>query len=126
VDEYAKEVWRIHFERINDTLMALKSHGDWKLFLTYFDLADWAGHLYPVKGRLFVLKAYLELNRLAGFLKRMVEDDATVFLIMSDHGYDLKINKHSKYAFWSLNIDVDWAPQDFTDYYSKILEWIRM
>ena len=125
--EYEKEIWRVHEERKKATYEALKN-SDWKLFMTYFDLADLLGHLHFIKRPLKLLKAYLELNKLAAELQRMIPKN-TVFLIISDHGMkssgDGVTGNHSKRAFWSLNIDENWEPRDFTDFYPKIMDWLN-
>ncbi len=126
LDEYIRAIWQVHRMRVSDTFKALKEVSEWKLFMTWLDLADLIGHVCIVKKKLELMKAYFELNRLASKLQRIVPVD-TVFLIISDHG--MKVGKegvageHSEYAFWSLNIDTSWEPQDFKDLYSKILEW---
>ncbi len=126
--EYEREIWRIHEERKRDTLSALEEHRDWKLFMTYFDLADWAGHFYRGSHPLRLMRAYLELDRLAGELQERVPP-GTVFLIISDHGMepsgDSVTGVHSRRAFWSLNIDEEWEPRDFVDFFPKIVEWCR-
>jgi|GEM_PF-992937 len=128
LDKYAKQIWEDHEERKKATLKALNENRDWKLFMTYFRLADLIGHLFYVKKPLRIMKAYLELNNLAGMLKTHVPPN-TIFLIVSDHGMrassDGLMGEHSKYAFWSLNIDTEWTPKDFTDFYPKIIEWTR-
>jgi len=128
LDEYLRAIWRVHEMRVRDTLRALEEAGEWKLFMTWLDLADLLGHTCIGRRRLELMKGYMELNRLAGELQRRVPGD-TVFLIISDHGMRLAEDgvsgDHSEYAFWSLNLDTDWEPRDFTDFYPKILEWTR-
>ncbi|MCD6357546.1 MAG: alkaline phosphatase family protein [Thermoproteales archaeon] len=128
VDGYIRKAWRVHEERKRATLRALEENRNWKLFMAYFDLADHVGHTYIKRNRLRVLRAYLELNSLAGRLQELVPP-GTIFLIISDHGMraveDDVAGRHTTYAFWSLNLDTDWEPRDFTDFYPKILEWTR-
>ncbi|RLE53765.1 MAG: hypothetical protein DRJ26_02990 [Candidatus Methanomethylicota archaeon] len=127
LEEYEKEIWRVHEERKKATYDALRS-GYWKLFMTYFDLADLLGHLHFIKRPFKLLKAYLELNNLAGELQSRVPND-TVFLIISDHGMepsgDGVTGNHSKRAFWSLNLNEKWEPRDFTDFFPKIMQWLN-
>ena len=74
------------------------------------------------------MNCYLELNQLARQIKDRLQKD-TVMLIVSDHGMQASkdgiTGTHSKYAFWSLNIKTDWKPKDITDFYPKILEWVK-
>lgn len=107
---------------------ALRESEEWKLFMAYFDLADLMGHVYIAKRPLRLMHAYLELDALARNLQAIVPD--SLFLIVSDHG--MKVSEdgvsgtHTDYAFWSLNVETDWSPSDFTDFYPKILEWVKM
>ncbi len=128
VNEYAKEIWRVHADRVRATFKALENTADWRLFMTYFDLADLIGHIFFVKKRLAVMRAYLELNSLAKKLQERVPDD-TIFLIISDHGMQISTDRvtgnHSDHAFWSLNREGNWKPKDFIDIHRKVLEWVR-
>jgi len=127
IDEYIREIWNVHEERKRAVFEALEENREWKLFMAYFDIADLLGHVCLVKRPLKLMKAYLELNKLAGKLQSLAPD--SVFLIMTDHcmepSDDGVTGVHAKHAFWSLNIDIEWEPKDYTDYYHKILEWVR-
>lgn len=120
------DIWKIHRTRANLVLHALRRNTDWKLFMAYFDLADLIGHIFLTKPRP-LMKAYVELDWLAGLIKKELPPH-TVFLVVSDHGMQVSPDGvggvHSDTAFWSLNFDSQWAPNDFTDYYGKIVEWV--
>jgi len=127
LDEYIRTIWRVHELRKRDTFRALEA-SEWRLFMAYFDLADLLGHIFFIKKRLYLMRAYIELELLSSKLQSLVPDD-TIFLIITDHcmkpSSDGISGEHAEIAFWSLNIDEDWAPRDFTDFYPKILEWVR-
>jgi len=124
---YVRMIWKIHEWRKRILFRTLSRAKEWKLFMVWFDLADLIGHVCIKKNRIELLKAYLELNRMAGRLQELVPDD-TLFLIVSDHGMQAVENdvagRHSDHAFWSLNIEIDWRPNDFTEFYPKILEFV--
>jgi len=126
--EFEQEIWKIHWERRRATLSALRENVSWRLFMTYFDLADLAGHLYYVRQPEKLQHTYLELNSLAWELQKAIPED-TIFLIVSDHGMqpseDGVSGEHSPRAFWSLNVEEKWAPTDFKDFFHKILEWVE-
>ena len=88
LSEYLKAIWRVHEMRVRDTLRALEEAGEWRLFMTWLDLADLLGHTCMGRRRLELMRGYMELNKLAGRLQGMVPRD-TVFLIISDHGMRL-------------------------------------
>ena len=123
-----KIVWKIHKERVKETFKQLNS-GNWKLFMTYFELADLMGHIYIVKNPRKLKMYYRILDSLAYSLKEKVEDENTIFLIVSDHGMkpscDGVTGNHSMEAFWSLNIETEWKPNSITDFFYKIYEWIN-
>jgi predicted AlkP superfamily pyrophosphatase or phosphodiesterase len=122
--DYEETIWKIH--EIRKTQLMENLDKEWKLLMAWFDLADLLGHIHLVKrlGRLRL--AYRELDRLSRDVKRLLPRD-TVCLIVSDHGMwdsgDGVTGDHSNHAFWSLNIETDWKPEDVTDFYPKILEW---
>lgn len=122
--EYEREIWRVHRERRERTFKMLRTK--WKLFMTYFDLADLLGHIYLPK-RLYELKiAYLRLNKLVYRMKREIDrsidvDENYVFLIVSDHGMR-EDGRHSDYAFYSLNFE---NPKIVIDDFTEFRELIK-
>jgi len=125
LNEYVKTIWRIHKLRKKRTFEEIKK--DWKLFMTYFDLLDLLGHLYYVKYPKKLRIAYMEMDRVVEKIRRIVPED-TVILILSDHGMeespDSITGNHSGRAFWSINIDTEWRPEDFTDIYKAVVRWL--
>ena len=89
-----------------------------------FGLADWVGHVWIVKHIKKVKKAYQKLNMLAYNLKRLVPEN-TIFLIVSDHGFDLLEGIHSDYGFYSCNKPLNPKPRKITDFHKIILEVIE-
>ncbi|RLF18980.1 MAG: hypothetical protein DRZ82_07295 [Thermoprotei archaeon] len=128
INEYVKTIREVHRMRLADLHKAIEKYKDWKLFMVYFDLIDLLTHIFITKPHI-IRKAYLELNRISRKLHERLDDGNTIFLIISDHGFVLSEDgvsgKHANYAFWSININEDWHPKDFTDYFNKILEWTR-
>jgi len=121
--EYEKEIWRVHEERKKKLFESLQK--EWKLFMAYFDIADLMGHLHIVKRPQKLRRIYRRLDILAFKIKKQLPKD-TIFLVVSDHGMKPEpdgTGNHSDHAFYSLNIDIDWEPNDITDFYHKILEW---
>jgi hypothetical protein len=115
-----------HNQRVKKILKLVKQ--DWKLFMAYFDLIDYVGHIYINKNLNKLHSYYRMINELAYVLQLNVKSN-TVFLIVSDHGmqpckHDI-FGYHTNYAFWSLNIRTDWKPRNVTDFYGKILEWTK-
>lgn len=126
VKEYVRAIWRVYDSMVLDTFKALEENRKWRLFMTYFNIADLLGHVYNMNP-LKMFKVYSRLNQLAKSLQEAVPED-TFFLIMSDRAMKAGKNgvgEHADYAFWSLNIETDWAPKDFTDFYPQILRWLN-
>ncbi len=125
VGYYVRAIWRVHRWRVAELFKRLEEEQGWRFFMVWFDLADLLGHLYMVKDRLKLMRAYVELDRLARRVGGLVDDGQTVLLIVSDHGMEPRgrTGDHSPYGFWSLNVETDWQPRRITDFYQKILEW---
>ena len=118
VEEAEKAVWRIHWYRKRRLFEELERSSDWRLFMAWFDLADWIGHLYMGRSKLKIMKAYFELAKLANKVRRMLPED-TLYMIVSDHGMEPG-GHHSPWAFYSFNIDPGWRPKKITDYFNFI------
>jgi len=119
--EFERVVWKIHKYRKKVVLSNISK--DWDLFMAWFDLADCIGHLYMGRSILKILKAYLELDRLATNLKTMVGDD-TLFIIVSDHGM-MPGGKHSDRAFYSFSNDIARRPNKIEDFYLLIIDLLN-
>jgi predicted AlkP superfamily pyrophosphatase or phosphodiesterase len=119
VNEAEKAIWYIHSYRKQKLFSELEKSMDWRLFMVWFDLADWIGHLYMGRSKLKVMKAYFELNRLAAKVKEMIPED-TLFIIVSDHGMEPG-GYHSPRAFYSFNKDPGWRPRKITDFFHFII-----
>jgi len=121
-------IWAAYQRRKRRILDALKNKHKWKLCMAYIRIADLLGHIYITKKTLKLMNCYLELNSLAGNIQKLLPKNS-ILLIMSDHGMEPSADgvtgRHSKHAFWSLNIDTDWRPKDITDFYPKIIEWTK-
>jgi len=68
-----------------------------------------------------IRRFYIDLDNYVSVLKRSIE--TSLFLIVSDHGFDLKAKSHSRYGFYSSNIHLESKPKDITDFYHLILKW---
>ena len=67
-----------------------------------------------------IKKLYIDLDNFVLSLKRIVKDEG--FVIISDHGFDLKKGMHSLYGFYSSNMIINPKPKRITDFYNIILE----
>jgi len=118
--KYAERaVWQVHEYRKRRLFEELEKNVDWKLFMAWFDLADWIGHFYMGRSKLRIMKAYFELDRFAAQVKEMIPKN-TLLMIVSDHGMEVG-GHHSPRAFYSFNIDPEWRPRRITDYFNFII-----
>ncbi len=128
IREYERKIWEIHNWRVSKLTERLND--EWRLFMVWLDLADLLGHIYIVKNRARLLKAYWELDWLAGWLraKLLSEDPHTAFLIVSDHGMQVSddgvTGDHSPHGFWSSNVPLPREPKEITDFRDIILELV--
>jgi len=56
-----------------------------------------------------IRRFYIDLDNYVSVLKRSIE--TSLFLIVSDHGFDLKAKSHSRYGFYSSNIHLAGTPR---------------
>ena len=94
------------------------------LVLYYSPLIDYANHMLyrPKKPKpmLYLSIFYRRMNRLIESISHKLKD--TAILIVSDHGYDPSKHDHSRYGFWSSNVNLKMKPKYITDFKSIILD----
>jgi len=56
-----------------------------------------------------------------GKLQQILQD--SMFIIVSDHGFDLEKGTHSKHGFYSSNKILKRKPTKITDFYRIVLEY---
>ena len=66
-----------------------------------------------------IKKLYIDLDSYILVLKSRVK--SSLFLIVSDHGFDLETKNHSKHGFYSSNISLNPKPKRITDFYNLIV-----
>ena len=102
---YENTAWKIYAERVNHTFVALTK--PWRLFMTYFSIADTLGHAFISKHINKLKQVYYKLNFLAWKLKTLTEDGSTLFMILSDHGMKPAADGtgvHTDYGYLSMNM----------------------
>jgi len=68
-----------------------------------------------------IRRLYMDLNNYVSVLKSKIKD-STLFLIVSDHGFNLVTGTHSKHGFYSSNRALNPKPKQITDFYRIILQ----
>lgn len=63
-----------------------------------------------------IKKYYLDLDNYVRLLKSIIKG-STLFIIISDHGFNLETQTHSTYGFYSSNMTLDPKPKEITDFY---------
>jgi len=127
IEEYARVAWGLYELEKRELINTLKRSTNWKLVMAWFGIADYLGHVYFRSNPSIIRQVYEDLNGFAQQVSKLIPEN-TVLLIVSDHGMEADPEgegRHSDHAFWSLNIDTEWQPKRFTDFFPKILEWIR-
>jgi len=72
----------------------------------------------------FIKQHYYDLDYYVLTLKEKLPT-STTFIIVSDHGFDLKTGLHSNYGFYSSNVPLYPEPKEITDFYRIVLEYTR-
>ncbi len=106
---------------------AINAAQDHDLILYYTSVIDWANHkLYRPKSltlMTFLASYYKKFEKLISKAERKLKKSA--ILIVSDHGYDPRVQEHSSKGFWSLNIKPPITPKTILDFKGLILELLR-
>lgn len=85
------------------------------LVVAYTHILDSIQHIFysqPEK----IEKFYREMDKYVSFLKTFLPKEI-LFIIVSDHGFNLQEGTHSDYAFYSSNKVLSPKPTDITDFY---------
>ena len=93
-----------------------------KVVFAYIHFPDVIQHFLFIKP-LLVKKHYVDLDNYVLNLKKILNDDI-MFIIISDHGFDLEKGTHSIYGFFSSNNILNPMPERITDFYNIILDEI--
>lgn len=99
-----------------------RMHDDWVLFMTWIPIADQMGHVFTSKPRK-IRGIYERLNMLAHRVSSKLPKDC-LLVIVSDHGMKVSPDGvsgcHTDSAFYSVNEELDWNPNEITDFYDFI------
>lgn len=130
--EFEKIVMKTYQERCRIAFSLLDQ--DWDLFMLYIHgISDLFGHLFFGDTKR-MLKAYLELNYLAGRIKKRIKG-GVLFLIVSDHGMvnlgtfgkhkSKKYGEHSNHGFYSINTRLDLQNPMITNFFGVITHHLQ-
>ena len=93
-----------------------------KVYFAYLNFPDAICHfMYHMPNA--IMDHYCDLNCFVSILKSAI--DYELFLIVSDHGFDLSEGSHSDYGFYSCNKPLNPKPRKITDFHKIILEVIE-
>ncbi|MHA1722466.1 MAG: alkaline phosphatase family protein [Candidatus Baldrarchaeia archaeon] len=123
LEKYEELVWEDH--RLREKEFFNNLHKDWKLLMVYFRLADELGHIYIAKRPRKMQRIYSRLETVVYKAKKQLKENV-IILIVSDHGMKPLpdgTGNHSTHGFWSININTEWEPKDFTDFFPQIVRW---
>lgn len=124
VEAYKQAVKENHVDREIETFKAIRK-GGWRLLMSWFDIADSLGHVTPLDSQ-EMKWVYEYLDGMVETMKRQAGGQV-LCLVVSDHGMEWRdgFGEHTRTAFWSLSHETDWKPRRVTDFYPKIMEWLR-
>lgn len=116
-----EEIYLFSIELLKEAVEMINEND---LILYYSPLIDYANHMLyrPKKPKpmLYLSIFYRRINRLFESISHKLKD--TAILIVSDHGYDPSKHDHSRYGFWSSNVNLKTKPKYITDFKSIILD----
>mgnify|MGYP000642665177 CR=1 FL=1 len=120
--EAVNEVLNVYIYRKRRILYEFENLGDFDVIFAFMHFPDALQHLLLNKP-LAIRELYFDLDSYVSRLKRRV--DASMFLIVSDHGFDLETKEHSMHGFYSSNVPLDPRPRRITDFYNLIVKEIE-
>ncbi|RLF20950.1 MAG: hypothetical protein DRZ82_00700 [Thermoprotei archaeon] len=126
---------RLVEEALEDTKMRVAEairyvERGYDVVFTYSPLPDIALHMTmkpDLKAKLWIRSVHYSLYKAIRGLLDIAGEYGYAVLIVSDHGFDLETYYHSKYGFWSLNIDPPawWDVRSILDFKKNILKLVR-
>jgi hypothetical protein len=121
LSECIDEMRLLYMERKADILIKpyKPAYAKAKLIFAYMIFPDALQHLLFFRPEEIEM-LYRDLDIFVSEVKKQKYD---FFLIVSDHGFELKTGNHSLHGFYSSNRPLDPQPRRITDFYPKILEW---
>jgi len=112
---------QLYIERKEIILSEMEKIQDKKVIFAFMHFPDMLEHFAYKRPRI-IKKHYLDLDNYILSLKSKVED-STLFLIVSDHGFNLREGKHSHYGFYSSSQPLNPKPTRITDFFHLILRY---
>jgi len=109
----------VYSKRKKQTLRETEKLPNVDVVFAYMHFPDILQHfLFPRPSKLKEL--YFDLDYYVSILKEKLEN-STLFIIISDHGFDLETELHSSHGFYSSNMELRPKPNDITNFYHIIL-----
>ncbi|RLI77049.1 hypothetical protein DRP04_11955 [Archaeoglobales archaeon] len=118
-----KAYQRIYMKRKEVILSEVEKIHDENVIFAYMHFPDVLEH-FTFKRPWIVRKHYLDLNNFVSILRGKIED-STLFLIVSDHGFNLKKGTHTRYGFYSSSQPLNPKPTRITDFFHLILQTVK-
>jgi len=120
LQEVVSSYQELYNERRKMILDKIKDTLDFDLVFAYLHFPDMLEH-FAFNQLSIIKKHYRSLNCFVLKLKEII-GDSPLFLIVSDHGFDLEVGYHSKYGFYSSNKPLNPKPKRITDFFSWFVE----
>ncbi len=117
--EYVNILKRMFKRRKKQVLHGIQKIPKVDVGFAYIHFPDIIHHeLFPKPD--FIKQHYNDLDYFVFQLKNKLPE-STLFIIVSDHGFDLQTESHSLYGFYSANKPLKPKPKDITDFYDLII-----
>jgi len=114
---------RLYRKRKEFILNETEKIQDEDVIFAFMHFPDMMEH-FAYKRPWIIKKHYLDLDSYVSILKSKIED-STLFLIVSDHGFNLKEGTHTNYGFYSSSEPLNSKPTRITDFFHLILQTVK-
>lgn len=118
-EECVQKIFKLCEDRKTRIMSLVDRFNSVNVTFAYIEFPDSIEHLtflYPD----ILRQHYLSLNKFVKHFKSLIKFDN--FIIVADHGFDLKKGNHSLLGFYSSHKSITPKPKDITDFYRMILQ----
>jgi len=123
INKLIEEIELIYEKRKTQILNEVNGFENIDVVFSYIHATDILQHL--LYNRISIIKKhYIDLDKYVLILKSKLDTkyNCPIFIIVSDHGFDFKIGNHSRYGYYSSNINLIPKPSKITDFYNHIIK----
>lgn len=123
-EKLIQKLYELYGKQKRQMVKFIHDSQEFELLFAYLHFPDALNHTLWKKSD-EIKNHYRDLDTFFGQIKSLVNNGNTLFLIISDHGFDAETGTHSTYGFYSSSRVLNPAPTKITDFFQIILDGNR-